>query len=153
MRILLILLGMIYFLWPFDLFSDFFVGWGWLDDLLILWLLWLLWRYLIKSRPTPRTAAGPGGDQTETDQHSGRQQSDSARGAAGQPSGPADPFAVLGVRPGASAEDIKAAYRRLVNRYHPDKLQHLGEEFREVAEEKFKTIQSAYQTLKDAGRV
>ncbi len=150
MRIWLILLGMIYLLWPFDLFPDFFVGWGWLDDLLI---LWLLWRYLIKSTTTPRTAAGPGGDQTETDQHFGRQQSNSARAAAGQPSGPADPFAVLGVRPGASAEDIKTAYRRLVNRYHPDKLQHLGEEFREVAEEKFKTIQSAYQALKDAGRV
>jgi DnaJ like chaperone protein len=60
---------------------------------------------------------------------------------------------VLGLRPGASAEDIKAAYRHLVNRYHPDKLQHLGEEFRELAEEKFKTIQSAYQSLKDAGQV
>jgi hypothetical protein len=148
MRILLILLGVIYLLWPFDLFPDFFVGWGWLDDLLI---LWLLWRYLLTSRTTPRTTASPGGDRT--DQHFGQQRSDSAGAAAGQPSGPADPFAVLGVSPGASAEDIKAAYRRLVNRYHPDKLQHLGEEFREVAEEKFKTIQSAYQTLKDAGQV
>jgi DnaJ like chaperone protein len=148
MRILLILLGVIYLISPYDLFPDFFVGWGWLDDLVI---LWLLWRYLFKGQAAPRTPYGPGSDRS--DERFGRQQSGSTGSAAAQPSGPADPFAVLGLRPGASAEDIKAAYRHLVNRYHPDKLQHLGEEFRELAEEKFKTIQSAYQSLKDAGQV
>lgn len=32
----------------------------------------------------------------------------------------ADPYAILGVSPGAPAADIKAAYRRLVKRHHPD---------------------------------
>jgi len=31
-----------------------------------------------------------------------------------------DPYAVLGVKPGASAAEIKAAYRALVKRHHPD---------------------------------
>jgi hypothetical protein len=33
----------------------------------------------------------------------------------------ADPFAVLGVAPGASAEEVAAAYRRLAKRWHPDR--------------------------------
>ena len=33
----------------------------------------------------------------------------------------ADPFAVLGVTPGASGEEIAAAYRRLAKRWHPDR--------------------------------
>jgi hypothetical protein len=33
----------------------------------------------------------------------------------------ADPFAVLGVRPGASADEVAAAYRRLAKRWHPDR--------------------------------
>jgi hypothetical protein len=33
----------------------------------------------------------------------------------------ADPFAVLGVTPGASGEEVAAAYRRLAKRWHPDR--------------------------------
>jgi DnaJ-like protein len=34
---------------------------------------------------------------------------------------PADPFAVLGVAPTASAEEVAAAYRSLAKRWHPDR--------------------------------
>ncbi|MGZ6674667.1 MAG: J domain-containing protein [Solirubrobacteraceae bacterium] len=34
----------------------------------------------------------------------------------------ADPFAVLGVAPGASGEEVAAAYRRLAKRWHPDRV-------------------------------
>ncbi len=47
----------------------------------------------------------------------------------------------------ASEEEIKRAYRRMVQRYHPDKLAHLGPEFVDVAEQRFKQIQSAYERL------
>ncbi|MDA8164216.1 MAG: J domain-containing protein [Desulfobacteraceae bacterium] len=59
-----------------------------------------------------------------------------------------DPYRVLGVEPGADFDRIKAAYRQLSQQYHPDKVAHLGEEFRKVAEEKMKEINQAYQTLK-----
>lgn len=148
MRFWLIILAVIYLVSPVDLFSDFIIGWGWLDDLLI---LWLMWHYLIKDGGRARGAGRPEGSQR--DGRFEQRGPESGGGAGEQPSRPSDPFAVLGVMPGAPAEDIKAAYRRLVNRYHPDKLQHLGEEFRQLAEKKFKDIQSAYQSLKDAGQV
>jgi len=57
-------------------------------------------------------------------------------------------LAILGLAPGASFAEIKAAYRKLSMRYHPDKVGHLGEEFKNVAEEKMKEINNAYEFLK-----
>lgn len=57
-------------------------------------------------------------------------------------------YAVLGLEPGASMEAIKKAYRTLSMKYHPDKVGHLGEEFRSVAEEKMKEINVAYEYFK-----
>ncbi len=56
-------------------------------------------------------------------------------------------YAVLGLEPGADMETIKKAYRTLSMKYHPDKVVHLGEEFRRVAEEKMKEINVAYEYL------
>ena len=55
-----------------------------------------------------------------------------------------DYYAILGVPREASADDIKKAYRRLAQKYHPDVSKEAG------AEEKFKEVAEAYQTLKDA---
>jgi len=57
-------------------------------------------------------------------------------------------YGVLGLEPGASAEEVKNSYRRLSKEYHPDKVAHLGEEFRRIAEEKMKEINVAYNHLK-----
>lgn len=57
-------------------------------------------------------------------------------------------YEVLGLKPGAGSEEIKSAYRALSMKYHPDKVNHLGEEFRKVAEEKMKELNGAYQHLK-----
>ncbi|MDR2770053.1 MAG: molecular chaperone DnaJ [Rickettsiales bacterium] len=56
-----------------------------------------------------------------------------------------NPYEVLGLSKGASDADIKAAYRKLVIKYHPDK--NGGDK---SAEEKFKEISNAYDILKDA---
>ena len=54
-----------------------------------------------------------------------------------------DYYAALGVARGASAVDIKKAYRKLAQKHHPDVSKEKG------AEERFKEIAEAYQTLKD----
>lgn len=62
------------------------------------------------------------------------------------------PHAKLGVDLGASAEDIRRAYRRLAARWHPDKW---GPSFsvaeRERAAAEFLEIQRAYETLHTEG--
>lgn len=58
-----------------------------------------------------------------------------------------DPFEILGVVPGASKQEIQAAYRKVVQQYHPDKVAHLGRELQDLAKEKFVEIQTAYDYL------
>ncbi len=53
-------------------------------------------------------------------------------------------YAVLGLEKEASFEEIKKSYRKLSMQYHPDKVGHLGDEFKGVAEEKMKEINVAY---------
>jgi DnaJ like chaperone protein len=57
-------------------------------------------------------------------------------------------YATLGLEPGADMDAIKKAYRTLSMKYHPDKVVHLGDEFRKVAEEKMKEINVAYEYFK-----
>jgi curved DNA-binding protein len=54
-----------------------------------------------------------------------------------------DYYATMGLERGASEEDIKKAYRRLARKYHPDVSKEPD------AEEQFKAVAEAYQTLKD----
>ena len=48
----------------------------------------------------------------------------------------------------ASNEEIKKAYRRMAMKYHPDKVNDLGEEVKKSATEKFRSINEAYENLK-----
>ena len=57
-----------------------------------------------------------------------------------------DPYKVLGVNNNASQKDIKKAYRKLAMKWHPDKNR--GPK-KDKAEEKFKRISNAYETLSD----
>ncbi len=64
----------------------------------------------------------------------------------------ATPHEVLGVAPGASEEEIRAAYKRLSQKYHPDKVSGLAPEYMEIAEPKMKEINAAYAQLKPKKR-
>lgn len=51
---------------------------------------------------------------------------------------------VLGLPPTATAMEIRDAYRRLISQCHPDKVNNLGQEFRELATRKSQEITGAY---------
>ena len=59
-------------------------------------------------------------------------------------------YKILEIDKTALPSDIKKAYRKMVKKYHPDKLQGLGEEHLKGAKEKFQQIQNAYEKLKVA---
>jgi DnaJ like chaperone protein len=57
-------------------------------------------------------------------------------------------YKILEVSPEASDSEIKSAYRKMVKKYHPDKLSHLGPEGIKQAEAKFRSLQEAYEHIK-----
>ena len=58
-------------------------------------------------------------------------------------------YEILGVDKNASTEAIKSAYRKLALEWHPDRWVSKGDDKRKEAEEKFKEITEAYETLID----
>jgi len=58
-------------------------------------------------------------------------------------------YELLDVPAEALADDIKRAFRREIAKYHPDKVQHLGVEFQEIAALRAAELTQAYKTLTD----
>ena len=56
-------------------------------------------------------------------------------------------YKILEITKSATEEEIKKAYRKMAKKYHPDKVIHLGKEYQEGAEEKFRQVQNAYEQL------
>lgn len=56
-------------------------------------------------------------------------------------------YKILEIEKGASPQAIKKAYRKMAKKFHPDKVQHLGEAHQKGAEEKFRKVQEAYEQL------
>jgi DnaJ-domain-containing protein 1 len=122
-RIILILIAIAYLISPVDIIPDFMVPFlGFLDDGLVMAVIYYLIRYgtlpaFLLKKKNPEQSI------------------------------PKSPYDILGIRPGATKDEITAAYKKAVKKYHPDKLSHLGEEFSSLANEKFLEIQRAYDAL------
>ncbi len=61
-------------------------------------------------------------------------------------------YDVLEVAPTAPADEIKRAFRAQIARYHPDKVQHLGKEFQEMAAGRAAELTEAYRVLSNAAQ-
>jgi len=57
-------------------------------------------------------------------------------------------YKVLEIEPSASDDEVKKAYRNMAVRFHPDKVEHLGEEFKKSANEKFQKVNEAFEKIK-----
>ncbi|HWH08870.1 MAG TPA: J domain-containing protein, partial [Candidatus Thermoplasmatota archaeon] len=64
----------------------------------------------------------------------------------GRPPRPS-PHAVLGVKPGATVSEVRAAYREKAMEYHPDRVATLAPEFKRIAEQRMRDINAAYEEL------
>ena len=109
---------------PIDLIPDRIGPIGLLDDLFVL-LAFLYWARnqlrQVGARPHPRWDRNSDGEW--------------------------NPYGVLGVERGASAEQITHAYREQMKRYHPDRVADLGEELQQLAHRKAIEIQRAYEEI------
>ena len=58
-----------------------------------------------------------------------------------------DAYKVLGVSPSATDDDVKAAYRKMALKHHPDRVSTLGDDIRKAAEKKFQEINDAKERI------
>ena len=129
-RIFWIIIALIYVISPWDLVPERVLGVrGFIDDIIVFFLIYRFYK----------TGRNPFGTFNTGNQKPSAQSAENR---------PQNPYEILGVQPGCSKEELRKAYTQLAAKYHPDKVSHLGEELRKVAEERFKEIEAAYRQLK-----
>ncbi|WP_457552452.1 DnaJ domain-containing protein [Desulfobacula sp.] len=153
LKIVLIIFGLLYLISPVDIIPDMLLPFvGWLDDGVVIWGIYYLIRYgrlpnflFKKNRPfnqsNQKNRQDFASNQKKRQPHAPPHQEN----ASSKPI--PTPYEILGINPNASKNEIKAAYKEGIKRYHPDKLSHLGEEFSNLANKKFIEIQTAYDFL------
>lgn len=57
-------------------------------------------------------------------------------------------YKILEIESNSSNDEVKKAYRRMAMKYHPDKVSHLGDDFKKIAGEKFSKVNEAYEKIK-----
>jgi len=149
-KIILVILALLYVLSPYDLFPDMVIGWGWIDDLVILALVWRYYYFSKKKRErfqkyyqSDRNTHSDENDKKAAGENGSRSKAHTQFSTVFR-----DPHQILEIEKGASQIEIKRAYRQLAGKYHPDKVEHLGNEFKALAEKRFREIQQAYEELK-----
>ncbi|OQY52623.1 MAG: hypothetical protein B6230_02340 [Desulfobacteraceae bacterium 4572_89] len=158
LKIMLILFGIAYLISPVDIIPDILLPYvGWIDDGVVLWSIYYLIRhgelpwFLFKRKspfgnnPGRKKNQAPPGQKGQN--NSGRKNTRGPENTA-ETEIPKSAHEILGISPNAGSREIHEAYKRKIKQYHPDKLSHLGEEFSNLANEKFLEIQNAYDALK-----
>jgi hypothetical protein len=149
---LLLILCILYVLSPIDLLPDVLGLPGRFDDLLVaLGTLLYLFTGTKKAPGAGRSSRAGRANEGRQGKEGRGESKDSSPGSAPRES--QDPYSVLGVNRGADLEEIRSQYKEKLLQYHPDRVQHLGREFHDMAEQRTKEITEAYQQiLRERGR-
>lgn len=62
-------------------------------------------------------------------------------------------YSVLGISPSATDDEVRTAYRKMAMKNHPDKVATLGPDVQRAAEEKFRQVKEAYESIKKERRM
>jgi len=57
-------------------------------------------------------------------------------------------YKILEISKNATNEEVKSAYRKMAVKYHPDKVSHMGDEYKSSAKQKFQKMKDAYDNIK-----
>jgi DnaJ like chaperone protein len=57
-------------------------------------------------------------------------------------------YKILEIAKSATDDEVKKAYRKMAVKYHPDKVSHMGEEYKDSAKQKFQKMKDAYDNIK-----
>jgi len=57
-------------------------------------------------------------------------------------------YKILEIDKQATDDEVKKAYRKMAVKYHPDKVSHMGDEYKDSAKQKFQNMKDAYDNIK-----
>ena len=140
LKYLLIALGLTYLIFPRDVLPDALGLAGRIDDLLLIGFLYWKYRSLL--------ARAQRYEEVSTNEQNSRSHSGQSQPEPEANHGAFDPYQVLELSRTASEAEIRTQYKKLAAQYHPDKVNHLGEELRDLAHQKMIEIQRAYEMLR-----
>ena len=150
---LLVFGALAYFVSPIDFIPDLLVlGIGSVDDILLVVItLRMVSRYVRpkhveQARRLLETKSGKRQEEQSREEKNGPHDSRRRRAHTRNEDYYAE---ILGLNGDMSPSHIKSRYSDLAKQYHPDRVQHLGGEFREMAERKMKEINEAYEYFKN----
>lgn len=135
MRFLGYILGALYFIAPIDLIPDYLGPIGRIDDLLF--IVGLIYYFRKRHGQFQSFSAN---FKSGNDSNSNNSSSNLSK---------QDPFGILEIAQGSSKEEVTKQYKKLMSQYHPDKVAHLGDDLKKLAQEKTLQIQAAYEKLNE----
>lgn len=140
-----------YFVWPMDFIPDLLLpGIGSVDDVVLVIIALRTVSRCVRPKHVEQARRLLGGKSKKKQEAQARRKEDGPRNSRGRSHTRNEAYYadILGLEGDRSPSCVKSRYSCLAKKYHPDRVQHLGDEFREMAEQKMKAINEAYQYFK-----